>query len=147
MSSGLPMCGRVRFTATKYQDSEVSQIVTMHFAKNMHSAEVNAYFNTRDNSAQLCVRRCALLPPLCELLWGMNLATTVMVWFIALHPQHNLALRSDGPISRQIAQHPTVTRNARHFPRIINERHYVWLNAFVSVLRNIPFKRRKIVYA
>jgi hypothetical protein len=49
----------------------------------------------------------------------MNLIATPVARFTALNPQHNLALRSEGPISRQIAHHPTLTRNARSSPRIL----------------------------
>jgi len=143
------MCGRVRFTAhglylhqLNIETAKWVKSSRMHFAKYKHSAGVNLYCNTETIQHNCVCAGARSCHPLCELLWGMNLATTVMVWFIALHPQHNLALRSDGPISRQIAQHPTVTRNARYFPRIINDRHYMWLNALVSVLGNISFQWR-----
>ena len=131
MSPSLAMCGRVRFTAHGLYLQRLN-IKTEKKAKSSRIIPLEWIFTGTLQTIQhncVCagVRSCH---PLCELLWGMNLATTVMVWFIALHPQHNLALRSDGPISRQIAQHPTVTRNARCFPRIINDRNYMWLLRF-----------------
>jgi hypothetical protein len=94
----------------------------------MYSIGLHFYLNIRASSIQLCaIRSCTIS---CEWRKGMNLIATPVARFTALNPQHNLALRSGGPISRQIAHHPTLTRNARSSPRILNYEYYTSLTCF-----------------
>jgi hypothetical protein len=106
----------------------------------MYSIGAHLRLNTADSSKQLCavIRSCIIS---CEWLKGMNLTTTPVARFTALNPQHNLALQSDGPISRQIAQHPTLTRNARSSPRILNYEYCMSLRVRLYVF--LPIDSRK----
>jgi hypothetical protein len=97
----------------------------------------NAFGKMYSNGLQFCLHITASSMQLCAAIrsctiswerWkGMNLIATPAARFTALNPQHNLALRSEGPISRQIAHHPTLTRKARSYQRIFNYEYYVFV--------------------